>query len=326
MSVKKTLLGLLFAAILVSFMVMPSLQGIQKLSKDLNADLTADPIQFSPDDTMKDLQVKIQRMRAQIRQEGGTYDVGINPSMQYPLEQLCGLKPELSGETEFSQEEEIPMAMGFRSNPSPLAASYNGYCSPIKNQGSCGSCWAFATCGAAEAAYYKRYGTWYDFSEQYLLDCNASGYSCAGGWFSFDTFGAGVPRESCYYGYDGRKYSCESNYCTTKYTISGFNALCGNTVCSPATIKSAITTYGAVACAVYANSNFQAYTSGCFNGKATGTVNHAVVLCGYNDATPCATGAWKLKNSWGTGWGQAGVMWINYGSQSVGYKATYCWK
>ncbi|MGE5342683.1 MAG: C1 family peptidase, partial [Candidatus Omnitrophota bacterium] len=81
----------------------------------------------------------------------------------------------------------------------------------------------------------------------------------------------------------------------------------------------------AVAAAVYANSTFQAYTSGCFSGTASGTVNHAIVLCGW-DTTACTTGAWKLKNSWGTGWGVSGYMWIKYGSQQVGYKATRCSK
>ncbi|MGE5342826.1 MAG: C1 family peptidase [Candidatus Omnitrophota bacterium] len=306
MTLKKSLLGLLFAAVLVSFIVMPSLQGIRDMSND--------QIKFSPEDTMKDLQVKIQKMKEQIRREGGTYDVAINAAMQYPLDQLCGLKPELLKNDAPVVEEELQAVTP--------ATIYTGYCSSIKNQGSCGSCWDFATCGAAEAAYYKTYGSWYDFSEQYVLDCNASGYSCAGGWFSFDTFtNGGVPLENCYYRYTATKYVCEPNYCTTKYTLSGSKKVNS----SVSSIQNAIQTYGAVAVAVYADSYFQAYSSGCFSRNASGTVNHAVVLCGW-DTTQCTTGAWKLKNSWGTSWGVSGYMWIMYGVQQVGYNATYCYK
>ena len=84
-------------------------------------------------------------------------------------------------------------------------------------------------------------------------------------------------------------------------------------------IKNAIYTYGCVAAAVYVNSYFQAYKSGTFTGCQNGTVNHAIVLCGWDDAK----GAWLLKNSWGTGWGQQGFMWIKYGCNRVGHGACY---
>ena len=77
--------------------------------------------------------------------------------------------------------------------------------------------------------------------------------------------------------------------------------------------------YGPVSVAVYVNSAFQAYNSGVFNGCATGTVNHAVALVGWNDAQQ----AWILRNSWGTGWGESGYMRIKYGCSKVGYGACY---
>jgi cathepsin L len=49
------------------------------------------------------------------------------------------------------------------------------------------------------------------------------------------------------------------------------------------------------------------------------SINHAVILCGWDDAK----GAWLLKNSWGTGWGENGFMWIKYGCNKVGYGACY---
>jgi C1A family cysteine protease len=87
-------------------------------------------------------------------------------------------------------------------------------------------------------------------------------------------------------------------------------------------IKQKIYDYGSVAAAVYADSYFMAYTSGCFSRNASGSPNHAIILVGWDDSR-CTTGAWRLKNNWGTGWGESGFMWIKYGVQKVGYAANY---
>jgi hypothetical protein len=93
----------------------------------------------------------------------------------------------------------------------------------------------------------------------------------------------------------------------------------GTSIPTTAAIKQAIYTYGSVSAAVYADSAFQAYTGGVFNENASGSPNHGIVLCGWDDSK----GAWLLKNSWGTGWGIGGFMWIAYGSNSVGYAAAW---
>ena len=86
-------------------------------------------------------------------------------------------------------------------------------------------------------------------------------------------------------------------------------------------IKNAIYTYGAVAAAVYVGTPFQYYTSGVFNDcrRRPKSPNHAIQLVGWDDAK----GAWLMKNSWGTGWGENGFMWIAYGCDNVGYAAAY---
>jgi hypothetical protein len=91
------------------------------------------------------------------------------------------------------------------------------------------------------------------------------------------------------------------------------------TVPSTAAIKQAILSYGPVSVAVYVNSAFQAYRGGVFNGCGTGTINHAVVLVGWDDADQ----AWILRNSWGPYWGESGYMRIRYGCSQVGYAACY---
>jgi cathepsin L len=84
-------------------------------------------------------------------------------------------------------------------------------------------------------------------------------------------------------------------------------------------IKKAICEYGSVSAAVSVTRAFQDYVGGVFNERATGLVNHAIALVGWDDSKR----AWLLKNSWGTGWGIRGYMWIRYGSNQVGTDAVW---
>ena len=108
-----------------------------------------------------------------------------------------------------------------------------------------------------------------------------------------------------------------------EYTINGW-AYIGTSYGVPSTsaIKQAILTYGPVSAAVCVTSAFQGYTGGVFNACSPGTVNHAVVLVGWNDAQG-TQGVWILRNSWGTDWGEDGYMYIEYGCSSIGYSACY---
>jgi C1A family cysteine protease len=265
---------------------------------------------------------RIAQMRATLAAEGHTFEIGMNEAMNYSLDQLCTLKPELAGPQDAANEtrEDMNTVMA-------LPAAYTGYCGTIRNQGSCGSCWAFSIIGQIESQWRKVVGTYYDFSEQYLLDCNSYGYSCSGGWFSAFTdctYPKYFKYESCY-PYVGYKKtctapsSCNADYCSSWYYVGSSSGV-------PATssIQQKIYDEGAVAAAVYADSYVQSYKSGCFTRNASGSCNHAIVLCGW-DNNKCGTGigAWRLKNSWGTSWGESGYMWIKYGCQKVGYAACY---
>jgi cathepsin L len=95
-----------------------------------------------------------------------------------------------------------------------------------------------------------------------------------------------------------------------------------------AEIKKALCEHGALAVAVHVSNAFRLYTGGVFNEQANGLIkNHEVTLIGWDDSK----GAWLIKNSWGTGWGgngddassTRGYMWIAYGSNDVGYNASW---
>jgi C1A family cysteine protease len=275
----------------------------------------------------RDMQMnnRISEMRATLAREGHTFEIGMNEAMNYPLEQLCTLNPNLAG----SPEDLAAESRGGEELNATLAlpAAYTGQCGSVRNQKSCGSCWCFGIIGAIEGQWAKVTGTYYDFSEQYILDCNTQGYSCSGGWFdafSCCTYPKYFKYESCY-PYVAYKKSCTApTSCNADYCSSW--AYVGSSSGVPATssIQQKIYDKGAVAAAVYCDSYMQAYTSGCFTRNASGSCNHAITICGW-DNNKCGTGvgAWKVKNSWGTSWGMSGYIWIKYGCQKIGYAACY---
>ncbi len=202
---------------------------------------------------------------------------------------------------------------------------------PVRDQGQCGSCWAFATVGALESAFKVKMGSDVNASEQFLVSCNSSGYSCNGGWFAHDyhanTLGklqtaAGAVAETTT-PYTASNGSCNS-VSNHPYRISSWSYIAGYTVPSIDQIKNAIYNYGSVAASICVGSAFQRYTSGVFStdeSAACGSnkVNHAIVLVGWDDVTQ----TWILRNSWGPSWAEQGYMRIKYGTSNVGFGANY---
>jgi inhibitor of cysteine peptidase len=228
------------------------------------------------------------------------------------------------------------------SAPSVLAlpSAFNwcdqGGCTAIKNQASCGSCWAFATVGVLEASIKIHDGLTKDLAEQYLVSCASEYNGCGGGWFAHDyhewkipagELAAGAVYESDfpYQAKDSSKgVSC--NYTLQPHThhekIASWTGVDPyHSVPPVSAIKQAIYDHGPVAAAVCVGSEFQRYRNGIFqkNETCSGEVNHAVVLVGWDDSKQ----AWRLRNSWGTGWGESGYMWIKWGTSLVGFEANY---
>jgi len=211
-------------------------------------------------------------------------------------------------------------------------ACANGACTPVKNQGSCGSCWAFSTVGSFESSILKKTLVTKDLSEQYLISCNSDGWSCSGGWFGHNYHlnkkitsepAAGAVYESDF-PYKAANVACGSPHVHNEKLISWKYVQSTNpySVPSVAAIKQAISTYGPISAAVCVGSNFQKYTSGVFSTNescGSGAVNHAIVLVGWDDTKQ----AWYLRNSWGANWGENGYMWIKYNTSNVGYAANY---
>jgi C1A family cysteine protease len=215
-----------------------------------------------------------------------------------------------------------------------LPSSYNwcslGGCTPVRDQGNCGSCWAFGTVGPLESAILIQDGASKDLAEQYLVSCNTDGWGCDGGWWAHDyhqwKYPAGEPGPGAVYEadfpYTATDAACAGPY-THHETIADWAYIGSETGVPPVdAIKQAILDHGPVSAAVCVNTLFQLYTGGVFRPPfwpPCVTINHAIVLVGWDDSL----GAWRLRNSWGPAWGEGGYMWIAYGKYFVGYSANY---
>jgi C1A family cysteine protease len=305
-NLKKWMLGAVVVAIVALFFIVPSLQAIQK------GEL--------PDRTAKQekFRVTLEQMRAEIAAEGAEYTVGYNPAVERSINELCNFRPDLPLPQMYRSEAAGNVEMF---NVEALPASFIGTYTSVKDQGSCGSCWAFAAIGLHEAMILKKDGISVNLSEQYMLSCNPWAWGCGGGFWPNDMLVApGAALETCM-PYVATEIPCNTS-CATPYKIVSWGFVTADNVVPPtADIKQAIYTYGAVQAGVYVNTKFQWYTSGTFSGcqKNPKWTNHAILLVGWDDAK----GAWRLKNSWGTGWGEQGMMWIVYGCSKVGDGANY---
>jgi len=187
----------------------------------------------------------------------------------------------------------------------------------VKDQGQCGSCWSFSATGSIEGTVFLRHGHLTSLSEQQLVDCSGSygNQGCNGGIM-----------DSAF------KYVQANGLCTeSAYPYSAKNGVCKSTSCA-ASADSKITGYkdvthteaalGAsvditpVSIAIEADqSGFQLYKSGVFCGTCGTNLDHGVLAVGYGTDV---TDYWKVKNSWGSSWGESGYIRICRNSNKCG--------
>ena len=262
---------------------------------------------------------EIDTINQAIREKGGQWIAGetsLTPLPPAERQKRVGLLYP-SGQEE---EEEIPALQdqGVQALPSSLDWRNNGgnYATPIRDQGSCGSCWAFATTAATESAVILTLGTPgtdLNLAEQILVSCSGQG-SCGGGYIhSTSTYirDTGLPLESCY-SYTATNGNCSSacaNWQSSTYKITGLSSVT-QLVDS---IKNALYTYGPLVTTMDVYQDFFNYRSGIYSyvsgSKAGG---HAILVIGYDDGGQYFT----CKNSWGTWWGESGYFRIAYSQLS----------
>jgi hypothetical protein len=196
--------------------------------------------------------------------------------------------------------------------PSPLMPSLTpidwrtrGCVVAVKNQGSCGSCYAFASTAVIESCKCIAGGALTSLSEQQLVDCTLSygNLACSGGWYynCWDyIIDVGGIQGTSSYPYTGVRGTCKASASLFVSRIGGYV----HVTATDAAVQTAVLGRP-LAVAIDASTNWQSYTSGVWCGTCTTTVNHAVTLVGQNTGAP---DYYIIKNSWGLNWGESGYI------------------
>jgi len=190
--------------------------------------------------------------------------------------------------------------------PSSVDWRKSGKVNAVKDQGNCGSCWAFSATSALESAYAIKYGKLYNLAEQELVDCDTVDQGCNGGlmdnawqWVSAN----GGMMKTSDYPYKASESGCKFEKNKTVVNVKSYkDVLAGDE-------QAVITALAQQPVSVAINANVQTfmfYESGVYNDtscdQGPSALDHGVVLVGY------APTYYILRNSWGTYWGEDGYM------------------
>lgn len=281
------------------------------------------------------IRTQITQLRQTAVQQNWTFSVSYTEAMDRTIAQLAGLREPANLESQIAQTNRIAaeaiqldnrflatqnvrLLSSVCTTASPTC-SYASLYGPVRNQGACGSCWAFSSLGAYEGAYRLKFGTSIDTSEQHMLSCSGHG-TCSGGWWAYPWMLGTRNRGEAQMAYTATNGTCAPVPTDGRYRAAAWGYVTNSSsVPSVAQIKAALVEHGPLTIAVRVTPAFQAYSGGVFNQMDNGPVNHGVTLIGWDDSKQ----AWRIRNSWGAGWGESGNMWIRYGSNRIGYAAAW---
>ncbi|XP_004238129.1 low-temperature-induced cysteine proteinase-like [Solanum lycopersicum] len=218
-----------------------------------------------------------------------------------------GTKPDASRRLSSRQSDRYAPKVGDRL-PESVDWVKKGVLVGVKDQGQCGSCWAFSAVAAIEAVNKIKTGDSISLSEQELVDCDTSSNNgCDGGLmdyaFEFVIKNGGLDTEEDY-PYTGEDGRCDLTRKNAKVvTIDGYEDVPAN---DENAMKKAIASQPVSVAIEAGGKDFQHYKSGIFTGKCGAAVDHGVVAVGYGSEN--GMDYWIVRNSWGASWGEHGYL------------------
>ena len=258
------------------------------------------------------------------------YRLGVFAQNLERAEELNRLNPDATfGVTQFSDRtpEEMEQRMGliipssrkftgaYKAPRDAKSVDWSNMWKSVKDQGSCGSCWAFSATAAFESRYAlhkgdKKVDSLY--AEQELVDCDTQSHGCNGGWMDFafeylqshyfcteDSYPYKAVDQTCSYSEDKCSGPEDDSY--TDITEGDEDALLKELQNGPVSV------------AVDASA-WSSYTGGVLENCGT-RLNHGVTLVAHNPSAGWA----KIRNSWGNSWGEGGHIRIKTGQNTCGY-------
>jgi len=200
----------------------------------------------------------------------------------------------------------------------------HGAVTPVKNQESCGSCWAFSTVGQLEGAWFLAGNTLTSLSEQEFVDCSTQSFGCSGGWpfwamSDILTAYQGRVDTEASYPYTGANGACTASQHTQGAVYKSYKSFCNEQTptCNETSMMELLFTTGPLSACLDALP-FQSYQGGILNPPdcSPATIDHCITITGYGAAS--GVPYWRIKNSWGADWGEQGYVRLARGSGVCG--------
>jgi len=216
--------------------------------------------------------------------------------------------------------------------PAKLDWSTKGATTAVKDQGYCGSCWAFSATEGIESGLFMTTGQIMKLSEQQIVACDKTDGGCDGGdlptAFDYVEKNGGIDTQSDYpdtSSTSGNTGKCKSNKQKKKVVkVTDYQYAvppCTGGACKnqkESDMMAALNTYGPLSVCVNAN-DWDGYSTGIYKTKCSGKYNdldHCVQLVGYD--TTGSTSYWKVRNSWASDWGEKGFIRLPMGENACG--------